>query len=264
MTSSLTESSLPLHTMNQCDDKIPILYRGKFVDPITRQTYPDATAQNCSDRIQYPFQLDMDQEDSWCILAPAIVHQDKTAVLGSQDIITVASQYFTGSQNAGMYTRNKLRQSWDSILINAASRTLPKKFSKILLVYIAAQGGTNGSHCLTPRTDFSVDKMISPGYLENQFLDTIGPVVYVLEHCRIYFSVFLLIKLIIDLVDMIVRYMEIDKITSPTLGFSKTLLSASNKVFLTTVLTSMFNPRAPALAAVEHMEVGSCGQNGTH
>ena len=30
----------PLHTMNQCYDKTPILYRGQtqFVDPITRQT----------------------------------------------------------------------------------------------------------------------------------------------------------------------------------------------------------------------------------
>ena len=38
----------PLYTMNQCYDKIPILYRGQihFVDPITRQTYPHATTQN--------------------------------------------------------------------------------------------------------------------------------------------------------------------------------------------------------------------------
>ena len=55
-----------------------------------------------------------------------------------------------------------------------------------------------------------MDKMISPGYFKDQFLDTFGPVVYVLEHCGIYFFVFLFIKLIIDMVVMIVRYMEID------------------------------------------------------
>ena len=56
-----------LHTMNQCYDKIPILYRGQIqvVDPITRQTYPYATTQNCCDRIKNLFQLDMDQEDFW-------------------------------------------------------------------------------------------------------------------------------------------------------------------------------------------------------
>ena len=78
----------PLYTMNQCYDKIPILYRGKnqFVDPITRQTFPHATTQNCSDRIKKLFQLDMDQEDSWYTLTPGIVHQDKPAIFGPQDI----------------------------------------------------------------------------------------------------------------------------------------------------------------------------------
>ena len=37
----------PLHTMNQCYDRIPILYEGKiqFVDPITRQRYPWITTK---------------------------------------------------------------------------------------------------------------------------------------------------------------------------------------------------------------------------
>ena len=101
----------PLHTMNQCYDKIPILYRGQiqFVDPITRQTYPHATAQNFSDRIKNLFQLDMDQEDSWYTLTPDIVHQDKPAIFGPQDVNPVASHAFTGSQDAGMYTRNELK-----------------------------------------------------------------------------------------------------------------------------------------------------------
>ena len=53
-------------------------------------------------------------------------------------------------------------------------------------------------------------------------------------------------------------YMEIDKITGSTLGFGKTLLSASYKIFLAIVLTSLYNPRALALTAVEDMEVGPC------
>ena len=103
--------------------------------------------------------------------------------------------------------------------------------------------------------------MISPGYFEGQFLDTFGPAVYVLEHCGIYFSVFLFIKLKID---MIVRYIEIDKLTGSTLGFGKTLLSASYNIFLTSVLTSMYSPRAPALTAVEHMDTSPCVENDMH
>ena len=67
----------PLHTMNQCYDKIPILYRGQIqlVDPITRQTYPQATTQNCSDRIKNLFELNKDQEGFWYTLTPGIVHK---------------------------------------------------------------------------------------------------------------------------------------------------------------------------------------------
>ena len=63
---------------------------------------------------------------------------------------------------------------------------------------------------------------------------------------------------------MIVRYMEKDKLTGSTLGFGKTLLSASYNIFLTSVLTSMYNPRVPALTAVEHMDVSLCVENDMH
>ena len=192
----------PLHTMNQCYDKTPILYTRQiqFVGPITRQTYPHAMTQNCSDRIKNLFQLDMDQEDSWYTLTPGIVHQDKPAIFGPQDNNPVASHTLTGSQDAGMYTRNELKGYWDSILINAASRTALEKFSQNLIVYTTDQEGTDGSHYYTPRTEFFVDKMISPGYFKDQFPDTFGSVVYILKHCGIYFSVFLFVKLIIDIV----------------------------------------------------------------
>ena len=59
----------PLQTMNQCYDRIPILYEGQiqFVDPITRQTHPAANIQNCTARIKNLFHFDMDQEDSWLV-----------------------------------------------------------------------------------------------------------------------------------------------------------------------------------------------------
>ena len=63
------------------------------------------------------------------------------------------------------------------------------------------------------------------------------------------------------MVVLIVLYMEIDKLTGSTLVFGKTLLSASYNFFLTSVLTSMYNPRAPALTAVEHMDLSPCVEN---
>ena len=85
----------PLHTMNQCYDRIPVLYEGQiqFVDPITRQTHPAANIQNCTDRIENPFQFDMDQEDSWYTLTPGNVHQDRPAVFGPKDVSLVAVHF---------------------------------------------------------------------------------------------------------------------------------------------------------------------------
>ena len=127
----------PLHTMNQCYDRIPILYEGQiqFVDPNTRQTHPATNIQNCTDRIKNLFQLDMDQEDSWYTLTPGIVHQDRPAVFGPKDVSPVAFHSFPGSQDAGMYTRSELSNFWDSILISAASRNALKKFSQKLIVF---------------------------------------------------------------------------------------------------------------------------------
>ena len=127
----------PLHTMNQCYNRIPILYEGQihFVDPITRQTHPAANIQNCTDRIKNLFQFDMDQEDSWYTLTPGIVHQDRPAVFGPKDVSPVAVHSFPGSQDAGMYTRSERSNFWHSILISAASRNALKKFSQKLIVF---------------------------------------------------------------------------------------------------------------------------------
>ena len=82
-------------------------------------------------------------------------------------------------------------------------------------------------------------------------MDTFGSVAYVLQFCGIYFSGFLFIKLIVDLIVMILRHMEINRLTGASLGFGKILLSASCNLFLTSILTSVFNPQAPLLQALE-------------
>ena len=82
-------------------------------------------------------------------------------------------------------------------------------------------------------------------------MDTLGSVAYVLEFCGTYFSCFLFIKVIVDLIVMILRHMEINRLTSASLGFGKTLLSASYNLFLTSILTSVFNFQAPLLQALE-------------
>ena len=89
-------------------------------------------------------------------------------------------------------------------------------------------------------------------------MDTFRPVAYVLDHCGFYLSVFLFFKLIIYIVDMVLRHLEITKKTGASLGFGKTLLSAKYNIFSMSVLTSMYEPRAPMLAAVEEERKTLC------
>ena len=256
----------PLHTMKQCYDRTPILYEGQIqlVDPITRQTHPAANIQNCTDRIKNLLQIDMDQEDSWYTLTPGIVHQDRPTVFGPKDVSPVAVHSFPGSQDAGMYTRSEFSYFWDSILISAASRNALKKFSQKLIVFSNNNKNPDSFPYYAPRTDFFVDNMISPGYFKDRFMDTFGPVAYVLEHCGVYFSVFLFFKLIIDVLFMVIRHLEITKMTGASLGFGKTLLSASYNNFLMSVLTSLYDPRAPTLAAVEEQRKTLCNEEELH
>ena len=53
---------------------------------------------------------------------------------------------------------------------------------------------------------------------------------------------------------------EIIKLTGASLEFGKTLLSASYNVFLMSVLTSMYDPRALTLAAVEEARETLCNE----
>ena len=177
--------------------------------------------------------------------------QETTSSIWTKNVTPVSGRAFGGAGDAGIYTRAQLSEFWDNSFISAASRKALQKFSRELIVPNTAIHGPEQYSYYAPRTDFYVDIMISPRYFKNQFMDTFGSVAYVLEFCGIYFSCFLFINLIVDLIVMILRHMEINRLTGTSLGFGKTLLSASYNLFLTSILTSVFNPQAPLLQALE-------------
>ena len=177
--------------------------------------------------------------------------QETTSSICTKDVTPVSRRGFGGAGDAGIYTRAQLSEFWDNILISAASMKALQKFSRELIVPNTAIHGPKQYSYYAPRTDFYVDNMISPSYFKNQFMDTFGSIACVLEFCGTYFSCFLFIKLIADLIAIVLRHMEINRLTGASLGFGKTLLSASYNLFLTSILTSVFNPQAPLLQALE-------------
>ena len=77
-------------------------------------------------------------------------------------------------------------------------------------------------------------------------------------------SLCIFFKLITDVVVMVIRHLEITKMTGASLGFGKTLLSASYNIFLMSVLTSIYDPRALTLAAVEEERKILCNEEELH
>ena len=189
----------------------------------------------------------MEDENSWFTITPTLEHKKRPAVFGPKDVIRVSRRAFGGAGDAEIYTRAQLSEFWDIIFISAVSRKALQQFSRELIVPNTAIHGPEQNSCNAPRRDFYVDNMISPSYFKNQFMETFGSVAYVLEFCGIFFSYLLFIKLIVDFIVIILRHMEINRLTGASLGFGKTLLSSSYNLFLTSFLTSMFNPQAPLL-----------------
>ena len=173
----------PPHVTNQCYDKIPIFYKNAtfFLNPITRQTFPDTQVQNCCDRIRISFQLDREDEISWLTIRPTQEHRKRPAVLRSKDVTPVSRRAFGGAGDAGIYTRAQSSEFWNNLHISAASRKALQKFSRELLVPNTAIHGPEQYSYYAPRTDFLVDNMISPKYFKNQYMDTFGSIAYVLE-----------------------------------------------------------------------------------
>ena len=238
---SCPQARSPLHTLNQFYDKIPILYKGQiqFVDPITRQTLPDALPQNCSDPIKILFQMDMDRKDSWYSLTPEITHRDRPAVFAPKDISPFTTQKFPQSAKAGMYTKGQLSEFWDAILMSSASKNALQKFTRILIVPSKAKKGPDRYIYHAPRTDSFVDNMISPNYFENGFVETFGTIGYWLEKCGIWFAIFLFVKLNIDIVVVVKRTLEIYRITGRSVSFGKVLLSATYNLSMVSILNSV-------------------------
>ena len=155
-------------------------------------------------------------------LTPGIVHQNKPAVFEPKDISPVAFHSFLGSQVAGVYTRSQLSSFRDSSFISAASRSALRKFS---------QNNPGSFRYYDPRSDFFKENMISPRYFIDRFMDTVGPVVYVIGDCGVYFLVLVFLKLLVDVESMVIGHLDITKTTAASIGFGETFFSASSNFF---------------------------------
>ena len=141
-----------------------------------------------------------------------------------------------------MYTKGQLSEFWDVILKSSASKNALQKFTQNLIVPSNAKKGPDGYTYYAPRTDFFVDNMISPNFFESEFAETFETIGYWLEKCGIWFAIFLFVKLIIDIVVVVMRTLEIHRITGKSINFGKVLLSATYNLLMVSILNLVYSP----------------------
>ena len=126
-----------------------------------------------------------------------------------------------------MYTKRQLNEFWDAILGTSAPMNALQNFTKNLIVPSNAKKRPDGFTYYAPRTDFFVENKIALNYFETKFVETFGTVSYWLEKCGIWFTTFLFIKLIIDIIVTVMRALEIHRKNGRSASFRKVLLSAT-------------------------------------
>ena len=206
--------------LDRCYDRILIFYDGKsmFVNPFTRQTFPFANEIDYTDTFKNVFPLDLGNNNSCYQLMQAPVPFKPPAVFA-----------------------NQLKDIWRTILHKSSSNSVLEKVPRTFLqnaltnniqrdIYRAA--GLNNQLCLV--------SMLSPSFFLDHFKSTFEEIGYYVERAGILFACFMLIKFLIDVVIFISRGFEIQKLSRNTIGFWKTLLGASYKLFLLSIVTSIY------------------------
>ena len=85
-----------------------------------------------------------------------------------------------------------------------------------------------------------MDAFVSPTFFPDRFIGTFGKVAYYLEKIGTWFAVFLVLKLLLDIVISFLKALEIHRLTGATVGFGKILLGATYNLFVLSIFTSMF------------------------
>ena len=152
------------------DGSLACLYHS----PLMRS--PVAEIQYCSDRIKNLFQFDMEDEKSWFNIASTLENRKQPAVFGPEDVTLVSRKAFGGAWIVGIYTRTKLSEFLDIILISAALTKALQNFSRELIVLNTAIHGPEQYSYLAPSSDFYVDNMISPNHFKINLWTLLGQV----------------------------------------------------------------------------------------
>ncbi len=236
----------PLMRLKTCHNYIPILYTGTtmFVDPITRIALTKELAPEipCSESKDMPFHLDLDNEESWYKLVP-FPAPTKAPLKFSPKIIRQTIPFHTfDSVQAGIYNQKDLETFWTRLQLGIREDGILKVLIQKLTYdrYSKRRDGSPNFNSPNRNPNLYFDNFISPEYWENKFKGTFGVIAFYMEKLALLFSLFLFIKFMMEVVSVIMRAFEIQKLSNRTMHLGKVLFSSIFNVFYITAITNLF------------------------
>ena len=162
-------SSLPI--LNKCYKRIPILFEEEihFVDLISRETFTEAEENLCSKNHLNPFQLDVDDDNSWAEHTPKITKVIEHALFKSHIVIRQIANIITSSFHAATYTNKWMMDFWNSINFQfqyeRSSQSLQLVNFRLLTIFFK-----NFRKKVFSSRIIYLNPFISPGFFYNQLV----------------------------------------------------------------------------------------------
>ena len=196
----------PLYKVDQCIDRIPIHYGETimYVDPITRQTFNNATPIECGNNPQNIIELDPDADDGdFYVLTPDPLKREPPQMFKPTQIKTTITPNTFTAQDAGIYSNAELDQFWNRVLFAKHSDTTLQLLLKSLgydFTMHNEQHSHTGSnpyyHSRVGLHDLLLNllPLFNPNWFSQAFINLFGYPWFILTQCGIHFSTFLFIR----------------------------------------------------------------------
>ena len=234
----------PLRIMeNVCYDKIPIEIYGKlkFVDPISRQTFPFANEIACLHSEENIFSLDPDDPDQWIMMSPRPIKQNAPKYFPPRN---EAFQSITDTQE---FSENYFDNFWSKIVSTKMSEKILEQFTKSFLL---PQGNDNNSLIAKNwqqinidghRTNIYLDQYISPTFIQGQFTSLFGWIIPIVTQLGGLYAFLMLTRLTFKMIQSVITTFEIHQMTGITFSFGKSILAGTFNIRYMSAIANMQN-----------------------
>ena len=147
------------------------------------------------------------------------------------------------TKRAGNYTPKQMKKFWDNIIHASASHTVLKKLTRTILTRcntVRISGPGNLERILSLDDRLLMDHLLTPSFFVDKFRETFGLLGYYIQCLGNFFACFLLVKFIIDVVVIVLRGIEIRKVSGASSDFVRTMLCATFHLFVLSLQTPKY------------------------